>query len=249
MIKIIAVKYLNTLPFVHGIEKSGLLNDYLLELDIPSVCARKVEDGDADIGLVPVAALDNLKNFEIFTDYCIGAQKSVGSVLLVAEKPIDQLTEIYLDYQSRTTNYLIQIIYNKYLNTNPLWINGSVGFEKSISGSTGGIVIGDRALELKDKFQFSYDLATLWNEFTGLPFVFACWVAKSSVSKSIISDFSDALTWGVAHKHEAIKHNTMSIDLKHYFDNCISYEFTDKKKEALELYLEEMRKLKVPQHS
>jgi len=243
MIKIIAVKYLNTLPFVYGIEESGFLRDFILELDIPSICAQKLENGEADIGLVPIAALNKLKDYNVFSDFCIGAEKSVGSVLLVAQKPIDELKEIYLDYQSRTTNFLIQIIYNKYLDISPLWINSTAGFERSIRGSTGGVIIGDRALELADQFQYKYDLAALWNKYTNLPFVFACWVAKSSVSKEILSEFSQAISWGVAHKHDVAYNSDIDIDVKHYLDNCISYELDYSKREAMELYLDELRAL------
>ena len=247
MIKIIAVKYLNTLPFVYGIEESGFLRDFILELDIPSICAQKLENGEADIGLVPIAALNKLKDYNVFSDYCIGAEKSVGSVLLVAQKPIDELKEIYLDYQSRTTNFLIQIIYNKYLDISPLWINSTAGFERSIRGSTGGVIIGDRALELADQFGYKYDLAALWNKYTNLPFVFACWVAKSSVSKATLSQFSQAISWGVAHKHEVVHDSDIDIDVKHYLDNCISYELDYSKREAMELYLDELRALHLAQ--
>jgi len=243
MVKIIAVKYLNTLPFVHGIEKSGLINDYILELDIPSACARKLENGEADIGLVPIAALDKLSGFEVFTDYCIGAEKAVGSVLLVGEKPMDELKEIYLDYQSRTTNSLVKIIYSKHLNLSPLWINGNAGFESSIKGSTGGVLIGDRALEIGNNYAFKYDLAELWNQFTGLPFVFACWVAKTTVPKSVLSNFNNAITWGIQHKHDVIQQKKLNIDIQDYFDNYISYHLDEGKRAAMALYLQELRSL------
>lgn len=243
MIKIIAVKYLNTLPFVHGIEESGILKDYLLELDIPSSCAKKLEKREADIGLVPIAALDKLKDYHVFSDYCIGATNSVASVLLVGDKPIEELTEIYLDYQSNTTNLLIKIICNKYLNIYPVWKKGMEGFEDNISGSTGGIIIGDRAFYFREKFKYKYDLASLWNKYTDLPFVFACWVAKEEVQNSILDDFNAALAWGVQHKHDAIKDTHIDIDLEHYFDKSISYDFNSKKKQAMDLYLSEIRSL------
>lgn len=243
MIKIIAVKYLNTLPFVHGIQESGLLKDYVLELDNPSGCAERLENGDADIGLIPIAALDRLKDYDVFADHCIGAIDSVGSVLLVADKPLESLTEIYLDYQSKTTNVLIQIICNKHPNIHPLWINGTIGFENNIKDTTGGIIIGDRALVLAGQFKYKYDLATLWNKYTNLPFVFACWVARSDIPSSVLSDFNKALAWGVEHKLDAIKGTDVDIDLQHYFDKEISYTFDDLKKQAMELYLSEARTL------
>lgn len=249
MIKIIAVKYLNTLPFVHGIENSGFLKDYSLQLDIPSACAKRLLNEDADIGLVPIASLKDLSDYTVFSDYCIGALKSVGSVLLLADKPIDQLTKIYLDYQSKTTNLLVQVILNKYLDLFPLWSFGEEGFEQQISGNTGGVVIGDRALHIREKFSYKYDLATLWNKHTGLPFVFACWVAKPNISKSILANFNEALKWGVEHKYDAIKDTEINIDLEQYFDKAISYEFDSNKKEAMNRYLSETRTLSVQESS
>jgi len=243
MIKIIAVKYLNTLPFVYGIEESGLLNDFILELEIPSICAQKLENSEADIGLVPIAALDKLKGYRVVSDFCIGAEKSVGSVLLVAQKPMNELKEIYLDYESRTTNSLIQIIYNKYLDNNPLWINSTLGFEGSIGGTTGGVIIGDRALKLADQFEYRYDIASLWNKYTNLPFVFACWVARTSVPEETLAQFNQAISWGVAHKHDVVDSSNIGVDVRHYLEHCISYDLDYKKREAMELYLDELRAL------
>jgi len=58
-IKISAVSYLNTLPFVYGIKNSGFLADldYQLGLDNPADCAGKLIGGQVDIGLIPVAAI------------------------------------------------------------------------------------------------------------------------------------------------------------------------------------------------
>ena len=44
-IKITAVSYLNTFPFVYGIQKSGFLEHYTLDLQVPSVCAEKLKKG------------------------------------------------------------------------------------------------------------------------------------------------------------------------------------------------------------
>ena len=59
-IKISAVSYLNTLPFIYGLEHSGLLSTVELSRDIPSECARKLLAGEVDVGLVPVAVLPEL---------------------------------------------------------------------------------------------------------------------------------------------------------------------------------------------
>jgi len=245
IIKISAVEYLNTLPFVHGINNSGFLKNYLLELDIPSACAEKMLAQKADIGLVPIVSLTKLKDYQIITDYCIGAISSVGSVLLLSDVPIEKIKCVMLDYHSQTTNSLIKVILSKYMNISVLWENGNVNYEKRIAGNNAGIVIGDRAFEMIGKHRYSYDLARLWNQYTGLPFVFACWVAIGELPKQVLDDFCKAIDWGVKHKFEAAKNVNSNINLENYFNNCISYDFDQDKKDAMELFFKEVRQLNI----
>ena len=243
MIKISAVEYLNTLPFVHGIKNSGYMKNYQLELDIPSVCSEKMIAQKADIGLVPVITLEKIKNYKIITDYCIGAERSVGSVLLLSDVPIKNIKSIYLDYHSRTTNSLVQLLFHKHLGINVLYKSGTLGFESKIQGEIAGVVIGDRALKMSNKFKYTYDLASLWNHYTGLPFVFACWVAIENISQQVLDDFCNAIDWGIKHKHDVIKNVKSSIDLKDYFENCISYNFDQNKKHGMKLFLEDVKSI------
>src|SRR5690606_16832675 len=97
-IKISAVSYTNTAPFMYGVHKSAsLLNQVELSLDIPSLCAQKLIDNQVDIGLVPVAALLDIPNYEIISDYCIGSIGAVNSVYIFSKIPIDQIDTIRLD--------------------------------------------------------------------------------------------------------------------------------------------------------
>ena len=62
-LRISAVSYLNTFPFVYGLKQSGLLTNFDLSLDVPSMCAEKLKNGQADIALVPVGALPEIDRF------------------------------------------------------------------------------------------------------------------------------------------------------------------------------------------
>ena len=72
-LKVTAVSYLNTKPFLYGIFNNQVDQLIDLKLDIPSVCADKLINGEADLGLVPVAVLPKLKNPHIVSDFCIGS--------------------------------------------------------------------------------------------------------------------------------------------------------------------------------
>ena len=73
MIKISAVSYLNTIPFIYGIDNTSILNQIDLYLDSPVMCANKLVNGDVDIGLIPAVSFSKVPNAEIISDYCIGS--------------------------------------------------------------------------------------------------------------------------------------------------------------------------------
>ncbi len=80
-IRISAVKYANTYPFMYGLVESGFEKKVILQTDHPADCASKLIGDKVDIGLIPVAALPLLKEYQIISDYCIGAEKNVRTVL------------------------------------------------------------------------------------------------------------------------------------------------------------------------
>lgn len=244
-LKISAVSYLNTLPFLYGIKNSKIIDQIDFEQDIPSVCATKLLDNKVDLALVPVAVIPLLKNPHIISDFCIGANGKVKTVLLLSDVPLGEIQSIYLDYQSRTSVNLIQVLSKKYWKISPEWINAQKGYEQNIKGKKAGLIIGDRTFHLQKKYNYTFDLAEEWEKYTGLPFVFAVWVANKSVSKAFISDFNLALSSGINNidkvvdeYHENFPEST--INLHEYFTQYISYAFDDKKKQAMSLFFDEL---------
>ncbi|MEO8147847.1 MAG: menaquinone biosynthesis protein [Bacteroidia bacterium] len=241
-IKIAAVSYLNTKPFLYGLQHSSIKEKIDLQTYIPSVCADKLLNGEADLGLIPVAVIPQLKEFEIISDYCIGAVGAVSSVLILSEVPMEKIKKIYLDYQSRTSVALAQILLKDYWKRDVQSINAASGYENKISGTAAGVVIGDRALQLKSKFNFVYDLALAWHQHTKLPFVFACWVSNKKLPGDFIHEFNVACKFGIEHIDDLItelKHEKdFYPDSKNYLNNFISYNLDDEKRSGLKLFLE-----------
>ncbi len=239
------VNYYNTTPFMYGIRHSNFKSKIKLELDIPSICAQKLKNKKVDIGLVPVAILPELDSFNIITDYCIGAIGKVDSVNLYAEKPLDQLTHVLLDYQSKTSVTLIQVLNKFFWKKNIQFIPAFEGFEKKITHSTGAVIIGDRTFGLT-QHSYKYDLAEEWQKYTSLPFVFACWVSNIKLADDFISDFNQTLEFGVSHIKEAVIENPKHVkgfDALDYLQNKISYHLDIEKKKGLTKFLELMKEL------
>jgi chorismate dehydratase len=240
VIRISVVSYLNSRPFIKGLENAVFEIPVEVLKDIPSVCADKLINGSADIGLVPVAVLPQLKNYKIISDYCIGADGNVGSVLLLSDVPLNEIKSVLLDYQSRTSVQLTKVLAKNFWKINPEWTSTESEYEKKISGTTAGVVIGDRALMLSKQFKYVYDLSGEWKKFTSLPFVFACWVSTIDLSEKFVSDFNEALKLGLDDL-DSIAEKEISFlskeEIKNYLSNCIDYRLDDLKKEAMERFL------------
>jgi chorismate dehydratase len=213
----------------------------LIEEDIPSVCAQKLILGKADIGLVPVAVLPEIKNHTIISDYCIGADGPVNSVLLLSEVPLHKIKTILLDYQSRTSVILARILAMHFWKINPEWLPTIENYESQIKGTQAGVVIGDRAFSLKEKFLYTYDLSSEWKKFTNLPFVFACWVSNQNPDKTFLHEFNLALKDGLNHidlvAEQESKPSFSKEKIKEYLNQSIDFRFDNRKKEALQLFL------------
>ena len=248
-IKISAVSYLNTVPFIYGIEKNKILSQKIeLSKDIPSECARKLLQNEVDLGLVPIAAITELKHYHILSDYCIGASGKVKSVLLVSDVPLSQVQSIYLDYQSKTSVKLCQILCEEYWKIKPKFRESTDGYEKHIHNKTAGVIIGDRTFHLPKTYNYTYDLSEEWMKWQKLPFVFAAWVSNKKLSSEFIKEFNLALRFGIENKEDSLqlyKQPNFSLkQQKEYINQYIDYEFDAKKKEALALFLEKIKKVR-----
>ena len=185
-VKVVAVSYLNTKPLVYGFKQGMMSNEMELIFDIPSKASEKLMNNEVDLGLIPVAAIPDLKEYYIISDYCIGATNPVASVCLFSEVPIEDIDSIILDYQSKTSVALLKILLKEYWNIQPLFINSENEFHNEIIGKTAGLIIGDRALVQLNNFKYVYDLAEIWQLHTGLPFVFAAWVSNKKLSDDFV---------------------------------------------------------------
>lgn len=163
-IRVGAVSYLNTKPMLYGLLSGPLSAQIELILDFPAGLANLLQNGELDVGLLPVGALHELGDYSIITNSCIGTTGEVASVAVFSNVPMNEITTVILDYQSRTSVLLCQILFRK------LW-KKQVRFKKAsnenylqeIGGNTAGLIIGDRALLHRSKSKYIYDLGKVGN--------------------------------------------------------------------------------------
>ena len=237
-IRVGAVSYLNTKPLLYGIKRSGLMDRIDLIEDYPSRIATMLVEDKIDVGLVPVAIIPKLNEYHIITDFCIGAEGNVASVCLFSEVPMEQIEKVLLDYQSRTSVNLAKVLLKHYWKKELILEDAKEDFREFIGGTVAGVVIGDRALIQRKTSKYVYDLGAEWIAMTGLPFVFAAWVANKKLDEGFITEFGQANAYGLKHIDEVIAENNFEpYDLNEYYKKNISYDLTEEKRKGLKLFL------------
>ncbi|MCE1199006.1 MAG: menaquinone biosynthesis protein [Marinilabiliales bacterium] len=241
-VKLSAIAYLNTKPFLYGITRSPLMEEIELSLDYPAACADKLKQGTAHLGIIPVAEIPEIEGANLVTDFCISSSGKVRTVVLVSEVPLDRIRRIVLDYQSRTSVRLVRILARDHWKIDPEWRQGGLHYlTEEIGGETAGVIIGDRVFEAEKQFPYVYDLGEAWKEMTGLDFVFAHWVANKKLDPGFVERFSAALQKGIDHIPDVIvEYRQLYPDypFESYFRENIFYRMDESKRKGMELFLQ-----------
>ncbi len=233
---------------VYGLEQDSKLKGRMeISYDIPSVCAQKLKNNEIDLGLVPVAIIPEIEPHFLLEKHCIGAFKKVDTVLLLSDVPLNEIEHVFLDYQSKTSVNLCKLLFKNHWKQSVNFLDAKKEYESNIKGTKAGVIIGDRTFTLERNYQYQYDLSEAWYEHTGLPFVFAAWVANKPLDEDFISNFELAIKYGIEHISEAISASEQkkidSLSLSNYLNNSIDYRFDEAKKKALDRFLMELKNL------
>lgn len=178
------IRYLNTLPFYHGLaapsEKNGL--EFAWESGSPSEINQKMREGKLDVA--PISSLEYLNHQEqylIFPDLCIGSRDFSTSVLLLSKERMEGLNgaTLSLSEESLSAATLVKILLKfKFKFQNRFRVEPS-NPDKMLARAKGCLVIGDDALFFRpQEFVFKTDLSEAWWDWTGLPFCFSLWAVR-----------------------------------------------------------------------
>jgi chorismate dehydratase len=239
-----AVIYLNSAPLVWGMLHGRQRDAVDLSFSIPSICAQKVEQGLADIGLVPVAEIAR-QGLEIVPDLGICCRGAVRSILLFSRVPWRNIRTVSADLSSRTSVQLARVILRERYGVEPLLTPCEPVLEKMLSDSDAALIIGDPALRVKrDELPFeSLDLGAEWLELTGLPMVFAAWAGKSGLPVDQLACLTHAsYDFGRAHLDEIIElapaeHGIEKALAARYLREHIRYELGAPELDGLQTFL------------
>lgn len=242
--QISAVSYLNTKPFLFGLERTDIKDKIIISQNHPAQCAIDLLNNKIDIGLVPVAIIPLLSNPHIVSPYCIGANGIVKTVSLFSNVSLDDIQTVYLDEQSRTSVLLVQILFREFWKKEVQFLPAYPNYENQIKNNEAAVLIGDRCIPLLNQYTYNYDLAEAWKQYTNLPFVFAAWVSNTEINNNFLEQFNNALQFGLQHKidlaNEYEHYNTSYFDVIEYWTKNIQYNLDEDMKVGLELFLKKI---------
>jgi len=238
MIKISAVSYTNTLPFIYGLTHTEIKNEINLCLDVPATCAKKLIDNEIDVGLIPVAAMFNMPQAQLISDYCIAANGKVNSVFIFSNCPIGDVKYLQLDAESKTSNMLALVLIKYYWKTHLKLETNSTNYAQSSNANTAYVQIGDRSFGQQNYVAYAYDLAEEWKKFTGLPFIFAVWASNKKISENFIQKLNIAFKFGLDNRNYLIKDIKIipNFDIEDYLNHKINYNLNALNLQGLELF-------------
>ena len=184
-----AVSFLNTKPLIYPLLNEEIQTDIALSVDVPSRVATFLSEGKLDVGLIPIIEYFRAKpsdtNFCILPNISIASHGSVKSIQLFSRVPIQEIRRIALDTSSRTSVALLKVLLAEKYGISPAFttcaptvIPSTALQNRQYPPFEAVLLIGDPALRHLCSTEYSIDLGEVWHKFTGLPFVYACWVAR-----------------------------------------------------------------------
>ena len=144
------------------------------------MCARLLQDGEVDLGLVPSIEYLQSPDYRFVPGVGVTSRGAIASVALYSTRRIDQIRHIALDTSSRTSVALIQVLCRHHFRISPRFVPHGPDLAVMTRDFDAGLLIGDPAFEA-DHVALGLekvDLGLEWRTMTGLPFVYAAWTGR-----------------------------------------------------------------------
>jgi chorismate dehydratase len=254
------ISYLNVLPIYYPLESGIIPHPFSITSGTPADLNQLMVRGELEVSVVSSIEYARYpERYLILPDLSISCRGPVGSVLLLSQRPFEQLSgeTVLITSHSHTSVALVKILLTRRLGVEAVFRPGSCS-EALVQGTApvAMLTIGDEALRLRHHHLYPYrlDLGAAWFDWTGLPFVFALWVIQRQALErcnGVLGRAQEALllakTWGCSHLDEicfqAAKRGILDGEqLREYYQG-LDYDLGWDRKAGLELYFEHLTSL------
>ncbi len=214
----------------------------------PARCADLLAERVVDAALVPIIEYQRMADVKVVPRVCVGSHSAVRSVVLVSKHDdLSQVRTVALDRKSRTSQVLVKIIFNEFVDAQPAWTISGSEVETMLKENDAALVIGDPGMTVTLPDVHVFDLANLWHRFTSTGFVFAMWMANSGTEARVNKvNFDSARDEGLQHLEEIVSANAElplpAEEIRKYLTQNITFEVDESLQRGMELYFELAKK-------
>jgi len=214
------IPYINCYPVYGGIDRGVVTLDAELVDGIPSHLNRLMARGALDISVISaVEYARDAARYLLLPDLAISCDGPVRSVMLFSRVPAASLSgrRVLVTRSSMTSVALLELLFEHVWDARPSFVPADAEIADLARAEQpehdARLIIGDAALllssgtsDLARQYPYAYDLGAVWKEWTGLPFVFAVWVALRTTpvehSLALHAQLIRSRDWGLAHLEE-----------------------------------------------
>jgi chorismate dehydratase len=209
------IPYINCYPVYGAVDRGAVPLDAELVDGVPTALNKQMADGTLDMSVV--SAVEYARDWErylLLPDLAISCDGAVRSVMLFSRRPAEELggQQVLVSRSSMTSVHLLELLFENVWKAAPVFVAGDAEAADlrgaSDSAVVARLVIGDAALmlgtgALASPYEYVYDLGEEWKKWTGLPFVFAVWVAQRTIDTqkalAVHASLIESRNWGLKH--------------------------------------------------
>jgi chorismate dehydratase len=209
------IPYINCYPVYGAVDRRIVPLAAELVDGVPTALNKQMADGSLDVSVV--SAVEYARDWErylLLPDLAISCDGAVRSVMLFSRVPAEQLggRQVLVSRSSMTSVHLLEMLFENVWKTMPAFVAGDAEASDLRASDDANVaarlVIGDAALMLgtgaiSSPYEHVYDLGLEWKKWTGLPFVFAVWVAQRTADTqralAVHASLIESRNWGLGH--------------------------------------------------
>ena len=219
------IPYINCYPVYGAIDRGLIQIDAELVDGVPTALNARIASGELDVSVVSaVEYARDSRRYLLLPDLAISCDGPVRSVMLFSKRPATELgsRRVLVSRSSMTSVALLELLFENVWHTRPAFVPTDAEITDvarfGAEEHDARLVIGDAALLLETRsrqprdsdsglsYRFAYDLGDAWKQWTGLPFVFAVWVAQRNVvvdaALAVHAGLINSRNWGIANVPE-----------------------------------------------
>jgi len=244
-VKVGLIPYLNLYPLYFYLKDRG----FQFIRGVPTELNNLIRKGLIDIS--PSSSVEYLRrpeHYRLIPGHSISSSGEVRSIILFSRLPLEELKDkkILSTYHSGTSVLLLEIILKRFYNMDFALEVTDIPLEKALEIADAYLLIGDDALRgLKySSGYYCYDLGLLWQNHTGLPFVYALWITKKELDEREFLKFTEELDRAKDYALQNLKELALTLKGQSFLDTeeiveywkGLSYDFTPEHEKGLELF-------------